>query len=215
MNKLLSHQVTLKLVSVFTIIFTIIATLALSGCSQPKRLSQLPIDAKILSFGDSLTFGTGADKGSAYPDALEQMTQMEVINAGIPGEVSAQGLDRLPKLLQKHQPDLLILCHGGNDLLRKKDPEMLKQNLIAMIETSRRYNVEVILIGVPEVKLFGGMHPLYRQVAEQLNIPFEAEILGSLLKTNKYKSDYVHLNNAGYKKLAKSIMQLLQDEGAL
>lgn len=193
----------------------LIAILVVSACSDPKRLSVLPLEGKVLAFGDSLTYGTGADKGYSYPDALENLTQLKVVNAGVPGELSADGLARLPTLLKKHQPDLLILCHGGNDLLRKNSPAKLKHNLIAMIEMSRQHNVEVVLLGVPEVKLFGGIHPVYQQVADQLDIPFESEALGSLLKDIRYKSDYVHLNNAGYQKLAEHIIQLLQSEGAI
>lgn len=211
LNKLLSHIMVIK----WLCLLTISTTFILSGCSQPKRLSPLPIGAKILTFGDSLTYGTGADKGKSYPEILETLTQITAINGSIPGELSAEGLVRLPKALQKHQPDLLVLCHGGNDLLRKKSPATLKQNLIAMINTSRKYNVEVVMIGVPEAKLFGGIHPVYQQVAEQLDVPFESEALGMLLKDNQYKSDYVHLNNKGYHKLAQSIKQLLEREGAL
>ena len=208
MNKSLRHLIHIHIVLCVTI-------LLISGCGQSKRLSLLPADGKILAFGDSLTYGTGADKGHSYPDALKALTQLEVINSGVPGELSNAGLARLPKLLQKHQPNLLILCHGGNDLLRKKDPALLKQNLITMIEITRQHNIEVVIIGVPQVKLFGGIHPVYQQVAEQLNVPFESTALNSLLKDNQYKSDYVHLNNAGYQKLAEHIMALLQQEGAL
>ena len=193
----------------------LISFFVLSACSQPKRLNELPAAGVILSFGDSLTYGTGADKGHSYPDALAKLTQRKVINSGIPGELSIEGLARLPKLLQEHQPNVLLICHGGNDLLRKKDPEKLKQNLISMIQIGWQYKAEVVIIGVPEVKLFGGLHPVYQQVAEELNIPIESEALSKLLKNNKYKSDYVHLNNAGYQQLAQNLMELLQHEGAL
>lgn len=187
----------------------------LISCSQPKKLDILLAGSKILAFGDSLTYGTGADKGKSYPDVLEQLTQLEVINEGIPGELSSEGLDRLPKLLAEYQPELLILCHGGNDILRKKSSQQLKQNLIAMIELAQQHNTQVVLIGVPQLKVFGGVHPVYQQVAEQYNLPFEFEALSSLLKNNQYRSDMVHLNNAGYQQFAEQIHQLLQEEGAM
>ena len=187
----------------------------LISCSQPKKLDILLAGSKVLAFGDSLTYGTGADKDHSYPAALEKLIQLEVINAGIPGEFSSEGLARLPKLLAEHQPELLILCHGGNDILRKNSPQQLKQNLIDMIELAQQNNTQVVLIGVPQLKVFGGVHPVYQQVAEQYKLPFESEALASLLKNNQYKSDMVHLNNAGYQQFAEHIYQLLQEEGAL
>lgn len=197
------------------LVFLLTTAILITSCSQPKKLDILLAGSKILAFGDSLTYGTGADQGNAYPDALEKLTQLEVINAGIPGELSSEGLTRLPKLLAKHQPELLILCHGGNDILRKNSPQQLKENLIAMIELAQQHNTQVVLIGVPQLKVFGGVHPVYQQVAEQYNLPFESEALSSLLKSNQYKSDMVHLNNAGYQQFAEYIHQLLQQEGAI
>nr|WP_305909554.1 GDSL-type esterase/lipase family protein [Methylomarinum sp. Ch1-1]MDP4522473.1 GDSL-type esterase/lipase family protein [Methylomarinum sp. Ch1-1] len=91
----------------------------LFGCEQPPQLNKLPTEAVILAFGDSLTYGTGASPQRNYPSVLSQLTGLQVINAGIPGEISRNGRKRLPDILDKQQPDLLILIHGGNDILRK------------------------------------------------------------------------------------------------
>ena len=90
----------------------------LVGCDQPSdKLKPLSQDAVILAFGDSLTFGTGAAPEQSYPSLLAEMTNLKVINAGVPGEVSSDGKKRLAKLLEETQPDLVVLCHGGNDLV--------------------------------------------------------------------------------------------------
>ena len=104
-----------------TYLYMLLMLIGLTGCSSDLELPPLNNDAVILSFGDSLTSGTGANKAESYPAYLEQLISRKVINAGVPGELSERGLKRLPALLEEHQPDLLILCHGGNDLLRKKD----------------------------------------------------------------------------------------------
>ena len=95
--------------------------LFLSACEQstPPVFEKISQGAVILAFGDSLTYGSGAPKNTDYPSVLSALSQHKVINAGIPGEISRTGLRRLPALLDQHQPELLILIHGGNDLLRR------------------------------------------------------------------------------------------------
>ena len=103
-------------------VFLALIVIILTGCSEDEiALSALPDDAVLLAFGDSLTFGTGAKPPESYPSQLELLTGLTVINAGSPGEVSADGVRRLPRVLDRDEPDLVILCHGGNDYLRRFD----------------------------------------------------------------------------------------------
>jgi len=123
---------------------------ALPGCGRGvPRLPALGADAVVLAFGDSLTYGTGADASSSYPAVLERMIGRKVASAGIPGEVSARGLARLPIVLDQVRPQLLILCHGGNDLLRSLDMAALAGNLRAMVRVARERGVPVLLVAVP------------------------------------------------------------------
>jgi len=189
----------------------------LVSCSKPpETLSKLPEDAVILAFGDSLTYGTGASSLHDYPSLLAGLTEREVINEGIPGEVSSDGLKRLPALLDEYQPELLILIHGGNDMLRKIPGEQTIANLSKMIDEARSRNVAVVMLGVPQPNLFRlNSADFYQAIAENQRIPVDLETLPDILADNGMKSDMIHPNDAGYQRMADNIFRLLQEAGAI
>lgn len=188
--------------------------LFLWGCDSEK-LPPLSSNAKILAFGDSLTAGVGAKKNQAYPKILENLSGFTVINAGISGETTSQGLKRFDYVIEKHQPQLIILLEGGNDILRNVSQSEIKKNLMTMIEIAQKENIPLILIGVPEKKLFSNSAKIYSELAEEYDLVFEKDILANLLRTPELKSDPIHFNAKGYKKLAEAIYQIMTDNGAI
>jgi len=170
----------------------------------------------ILAFGDSLTYGNGARQDESYPAVLQRLTGRKVINAGVPGEQSDAGLKRLPHVLNKYHPQLLILCHGGNDMLRHKSIAAMESNLRRMITISRERNVPVVLIGVPQPAIFGlkSAYP-YVTLAKEMELPVEVNIIPEVLSDTNLKSDQIHPNAEGYKKIAEALFQILQRSGAL
>jgi lysophospholipase L1-like esterase len=189
----------------------LLLTLLASACDRTPKIAPLPADAVVLAFGDSLTFGTGAPEGQSYPDVLAGLLGRTVVNAGVPGEVSAAGLKRLPQLLEDHQPELVILCHGGNDFLQRLDRAGTAANLAAMIEQIRASGADVLLVGVPEFGFVLKPPKFYQEAAERYAIPFEGEILSDLLGDRDFKSDTIHPNAAGYRRMAEAIYQLTRD----
>ena len=182
----------------------------LSGCDQPSaKLKPLSQDGVILAFGDSLTFGTGAAPEQSYPALLAEMTNRKVINAGVPGK------KRLAKLLEETKPDLVVLCHGGNDLLRKQSRTQLQANLQTMVDEIIASGSQVILIAVPALGLNLAPLPLYLDIAESKGIPVEPTILSEVLIDSSLKADHVHPNALGYQQFAQSIHRLLIDSGAI
>jgi len=190
--------------------------LFLAACNDSQQqFAKLPDDAIILAFGDSLTYGTGANKGESYSAVLEILVNRKVINAGVPGELSMQGLKRLPKLLDKYHPDLLILCHGGNDILQKEDLAEAEANIRQMIILAENRNIPVILLGVPKPGLFLNDADLYNNIAENTDVTFIPNLIAKVLSDASMKSDPVHPNNAGYSKMASTLADTLKNSGAL
>lgn len=198
-------------------IFLLVILLLLSACGKSTAVfEKLSPDAVILSFGDSLTYGTGASKNADYPSVLSKLSSHKVVNAGIPGEISRSGLIRLPGLLDQHQPELMILIHGGNDILRKISEQQTRDNLNQMINLASQREIKVVMLGVPKPSLLLlSSSEIYRQVAETQKIPVDLNTLPEILSSNDLKSDAIHPNNEGYKLMAENIFNLLVRSGAL
>ena len=205
----------MKLFKHYLLILTVlVAGPLLSACSDPK-LKPLSSGATIVAFGDSLTEGVGASKSASYPSQLAQITGLNVINAGISGETTDRGLARFEDVLEQHNPELVILLEGGNDILRNHSQIQTKQNLANMIDIANQRNVQVLLIGVPEKNLFSAVADFYDELAEEHQLAYMRGELSDLLKTSKYKSDQIHLNAQGYRVLAEKIAETLEAEGAI
>lgn len=194
-----------------------LATLLLiaSGCGQQVKLPPLAPDSVLLAFGDSLTFGTGANENESYPAQLEKMAGRRVVREGVPGEVSEAGLARLPAILDEHRPRVLLLCHGGNDFLQRLPKAKAAENLRAMIRLAKARGIDVLLIGTPEPGLTVSTAAFYAEIAKEFRIPYEGDVLSKILRDAGLKADQVHPNALGYRLMAERVYALLQKAGAL
>lgn len=196
-------------------LYTFLALFLLTACERTETLSKLGSHDVILAFGDSLTFGTGASPETAYPAQLAGRIGRPIINAGVPGETTTDALERLPQVLNQYRPKLVLLCLGGNDLLRQQAASSIEHNLRALIKTIQDSNAAVVLIGVPEPKLFGGTPAFYADIADELKLPYEGEAFNEVLRNPSLKSDPIHANEQGYQLVAQRLADLLKSSGAL
>jgi acyl-CoA thioesterase I len=192
------------------------AALILAGCGQKggtlPRLSQSDV---VVAFGDSLTYGTGAAEEESYPAVLSKLIGRTVVRAGVPGEVTAQGLERLPEVIAEHNPRLVIVCLGGNDMLRKVADLEIRRNLGEIVKTLKSRGIAVVLVGVPRPALITSAPEFYVEVAKEFGIPYEGKIVTSVLYSNETKSDPIHPNAKGYRRMAEAIEELLRKAGAV
>lgn len=196
------------------IVFISFFALALVACDSSK-LKELNNNDVIVAFGDSLTEGVGVTQEYSYPSILAKLSGSDVINAGVSGETTSEGLLRLPEVIDTYQPSLLILLEGGNDILRNKSAKAIQNNLDSMITLALDKGVQVVLIGVPEKRLFSSSAPLYEKLAEKFDLVFDSNLIASLMRSPSLKSDSVHFNEEGYATLAEGIYEILSDNGAL
>jgi acyl-CoA hydrolase len=196
----------------------------LAGCGKKTAAilgTAVPPGATVLALGDSLTFGTGATPDTAYPTVLARLSGWSMVNAGIPGHTSAQALERLPGLLADHQPALVIVSIGGNDLLRRQDESALRESLRRTLAAVRAAGAQALLVAVPRptlaARVTGSLddHPLYAEIASEAGVPLHAEGWSVVLADERLKSDAIHANAAGYEAFAQGLVRTLQDTGLL
>lgn len=191
------------------------ALLIIACHTGAPQLRKLQPDAIVLAFGDSLTYGTGASPSQSYPAVLQKLVSRTIVNAGIPGETTAEGLARLPRFLERYHPALVLLCLGANDMLLGLDEGAAAENLKEMIHMAEKQGAQVVLIGVPKPNLLASTPEFYRKIADEFSIPYLEHAMSDVLKNNSLKSDFIHPNAKGYQKLAEEIAGFLRKKGAL
>ena len=188
----------------------------LAGCGgKTPLLPRLGTGDVIVAFGDSLTYGTGAAESESYPAVLAQLIGRGVVRSGVPGETTAQALLRLPGVLDEHKPRLVIVCLGGNDMLRKLSEAETVSNLRAVVRKVKDGGAAVVLVGVPRPALLTSAPKFYEEIAREFGIPYEGSVLTGVLYKPDLKSDTIHPNAAGYRKIAEAIAALLRKAGAV
>lgn len=108
----------------------------------------------IMILGDSISAGYGMSPNQTWVHLLQQRLeqhypkQHKVVNASVSGETTSGALARLPKLLQSHRPDIVIIELGGNDGLRGQPPALIEKNLAQLVQKSQQAKAKVIVFGM-------------------------------------------------------------------
>lgn len=154
-----------------------------------------------VAFGDSLTEGHGAGNGG-YPALLSARLGVPIQNLGVSGETTSDGVRRLSEV-ESLNPRVVLLCFGGNDVLRNLPREQMFENISAMIDRLHAQGSFVVLIGVRGPSLLGDVNAKgFAELAERKQVMHIPNILDGLLGSPSLMSDHVHPNDAGYEKIA-------------
>lgn len=201
---------------------TLATGVMLGACGRARpRAQPVPRGATVLALGDSLTHGTGATPDTGYPTMLAGLSGWQVVNAGVPGDTSAQALERLPALLEEHQPALVLVSIGGNDLLRRLPEADLRANLQRICARARAAGAQVLLIAVPRPTLAAafvgtlGDHPAYAEVAAAMALPLQRDGWSRVLADPALRADAIHANAQGYARMARLVYDTASSVGLI
>lgn len=160
----------------------------------------------IMVLGDSISAGYGIEPQQAWVNLLQKRLdqqypkQHKVVNASVSGETTSGALARLPKLLQTHKPNVVVIELGGNDGLRGQPPQMIQKNLAQLIQQSQKANATVVVLGMKMPPNYGTAYSKafennYKVVSQQYKVkllPFFLE--GVAGNKSLMQKDLVHPN---------------------
>lgn len=175
----------------------------------------------LLVVGDSLSAGYGVTTDRRWVDLLEQRLHqrckaVQVVNASVSGDTSSGGVSRLPALLKRYRPALVIVELGGNDGLRGIGAGTLRQNLQRMVDLSRKAGARVLLLGMRLPANYGAdfvnaFHQVYYDVAKAASVPLVPFLLeGVALDRSLMQADGIHPNDDGQPRLLENVWQGLK-----
>lgn len=160
----------------------------------------------VMVLGDSISAGYGIEPQQAWVNLLQKRLdqqypkQHKVVNASVSGETTSGALARLPKLLQTHKPNVVVIELGGNDGLRGQPPQMIQKNLAQLIQQSQKANATVVVLGMKIPPNYGTAYSKafennYKVVSQQFKVkllPFFLE--GVAGNKSLMQKDLVHPN---------------------
>lgn len=215
-------------------IYLILTCLAIAGCSREQPPAREPAPAReataspktpddrpvIVAFGDSLSAGFGADPGQSFPDFVqkaldERAYRYRVVNAGISGDTTTDGLERIRTVTALH-PAVAILEFGGNDGLRGLPVTTTRANLEQMILALQKAGAKVVLAGMTLPPNYGleyirSFEAVYKDLAKKYRLPLIPFLLrGVGGNPALMQRDGIHPTGTGNRIVAKNVMQVLE-----
>lgn len=179
----------------------------------------------LLVVGDSLSAEYGLTRGSGWVALLEARlaTQpapgVEVVNASISGDTTSGGRSRLPELLARHKPGIVVIELGGNDALRGLPLAMTRDNLVAMVQTAKRAGARVVLVGMQVPPNYGRKYAddfagLFADVARTEKaalVPFLlAGVADGPQAATLFQADRIHPNAQAQARMLDNVWPVLQ-----
>ena len=186
-------------------VFISLCVLALFGCAK-REITNLGSKGKnIICFGDSITFGYGANMGEDFPTQLGKLMDAPVINAGVSGDTSTEALARLEKDVLEKDPRLVLIEFGGNDFIKNVPMEETIKNTEEMIDRIQARGAMVAVVDISAGMFMRAYRGVFAKVAVKKNAIFIPSLLDKIITNPSMKSDFLHPNATGYKEIARRI----------
>lgn len=180
------------------------------GCAKREIQNVNSKGTNIICFGDSLTFGYGANPQDAFPLVLLELTTLPVINAGIDGDTTTEALQRLESDVIERNPLLVIIEFGGNDFLRKIPIETSVANVSQMIDRVHEKGAMVALVDISAGLFLADYHNAFSRLAQEKRVIFIPSVLSGIITNPSMKSDFLHPNKNGYRMIAQRIYREIE-----
>jgi acyl-CoA thioesterase-1 len=181
----------------------------LFGCAKHEIKNAGSQGKNIICFGDSITFGYGVDPGQAYPAILGKLLNLPVLNKGVDGDTTRDGLKRLQSDVLELQPRLVLIEFGGNDFLKKIPREVTLNNLSQMVEQAQAKGAMVAIVDISAGMIMREYQPVFRRLAQAKGALFIPNVFAGIITNPSLKSDFLHPNAEGYKIIAQRIQRAI------
>ncbi len=194
--------------AIVTTLIVIAAAVGLFFIFKDPAVPHTPLrNGPIVAFGDSLIYGYGST-GGGFVSILSQQINRPIVNMGINGNTTQDGLNRIDAVLAK-KPSVVLVLLGGNDFLRKVPEEQTFTNLGAIIEKLQADGVAVVLLGVQGGVFTDPYKSKFEGLADKYDVAYVPNVLDGLIGNKELMYDQIHPNDAGYKKLADKVFPTL------
>lgn len=172
--------------------------------SEEQIVNYPPKNDRIIAFGDSLVSGVGSSAGQDFISLLSKKLNTPILNLGVPGNTTADGLSRVKSVTAK-DPGTVIILLGGNDYLRNIPEDQTFENLRSIINEFQANGSMVVLLGVRGGILSDKFADRFELLAEDTGSIYVPDVLKGLIGNMAYMSDAIHPNDAGYAKIADKV----------
>jgi acyl-CoA thioesterase-1 len=178
--------------------------------SAPNYVNFPPTAGEVwVAFGDSLTSGVGANAGQDYPSQLGRRLGVTIVNRGVPGNTSADALQRLGEV-SALKPRVVLVCFGGNDSFQRVPLAQTVSNLSAIVDRLQADGAFVVLIGVRSASVFDEYDKAFKKLAREKRTLYVPNILKGVLGHPDLMSDQIHPNEAGYARITDRLEGILR-----
>lgn len=195
------------------IVFVVLAVLLLLFMFFPSghAITNIPVkEGPIVAYGDSLVEGVGTTPGNTFVDVLSERIREPILNLGVSGDTTEDGVKRLEEVLDE-KPRIVVLLLGGNDALKRVPAEDTFKNIRTIISELQSDGVAVLLVAPPGGISYAKTYEKeFENIAQEYGVAYVPNILKGLLGKKEYMADIIHPNDVGHAIMADKIEPALR-----